>query len=116
VADKRPEFVLLWIASTGALAASEAVHRVEYTYPNIQKHMVWAVWMEGLETTVSPVPLNDGICEDAHVSPNFLVILLREFSASVAWPVSCEDGTSDCIIRESVGTNANQYWTRSCTK
>jgi ABC-type iron transport system FetAB ATPase subunit len=64
----------------------------------------WPSW-------VPPVPRNEGICEDAHVSPNFLVILLREFSASVAWPVSCEDGTSDCIIRESVGTNANNQYT-----
>jgi uncharacterized protein (TIGR00245 family) len=48
LADTRPVWVLLWITTTGALAASEAVNRVEYTYPRIQKHMVLAVWMGGL--------------------------------------------------------------------
>jgi uncharacterized protein (TIGR00245 family) len=48
LADTRPIWVLLWIATTGALAASEAANRVEYTYPRIQKHVTLAVWIGGL--------------------------------------------------------------------
>lgn len=48
VAGTRPVWVLLWIVATGALAAAEAVSRVEYTYPRIKKHVVLAVWMGGL--------------------------------------------------------------------
>jgi uncharacterized protein (TIGR00245 family) len=48
LADTRPIWVLLWITTTGALAALEAVNRVEYTYPRIQRHITLAVWMGGL--------------------------------------------------------------------
>lgn len=57
VADTRPIWVLLWIIMTGALAASEAVNRVEYTYPRIQKHMTLAVWMGGLAVMGAAVVL-----------------------------------------------------------
>lgn len=48
VAKTRPALVLLWIIATGALAAREAVVRVEYTYPDMNWHMLVSVWTGGL--------------------------------------------------------------------
>lgn len=42
-ASSKPWMVIAWIMLTGLLAAREATARVEYTYPQLQRHLVLAV-------------------------------------------------------------------------
>jgi len=47
-AAARPVAVVVWIVFTGTLAAREAVARVEYTHPKLQRHMLTAIQTGGL--------------------------------------------------------------------